>query len=311
MKQATRDAYGEELAELALKNKKIVVLDADLAESTRSSKTRDAVPEHFFDCGIAEANMVGMAAGFAASGYIPFASSFAMFLAGRAWEQVRNSVAEPNLNVKLCGSHAGITVGEDGATHQPVEDISIMRSIPNMTVLVPCDELETRACVDYMAKHIGPMYLRTGRAKVGNFYDSKPDITRVHVLRQGTDKITVFACGLAVQESLEAAELLANDGISITVIDVPMIKPCDEEGILTLLRDSDVAFSVEEHSIIGGLGSMLTELSCEYCPRTIHRIGIKDCFGQSGEASELLNYYELDAIGVYRQIKAQLEKRGY
>lgn len=247
--------------------------------------------------------MIGMAAGLAASGYIPFASSFAIFATGRAWEQIRNSVALSNLNVKITGSHAGITVGEDGGTHQALEDISVMRSLPNMTVLVPCDDMETKACVNYMASHDGPMYLRTGRAKVGEVYESKPDVTNIHVLRQGNGHITVFACGLEVQECLEAVALLENDSIDITVIDVPMIKPCNKVEILDLLKDSKIVFSVEEHNVIGGLGSMLTEMSCEYCPRTIHRIGVQDCFGQTGTASELLNYYKLDAVGIYEQVK--------
>lgn len=308
--KATRDSYGEELAELVQKNKKVVVLDADLAGSTKSVKAQEVAPDRFIECGIAEGNMIGMAAGLAASGYIPFASSFAVFATGRAWEQIRNSVALSNLNVKITGSHAGVTVGEDGGTHQALEDISVMRSLPNMTVLVPCDDMETKSCVDYMASHDGPMYLRTGRAKVGQIYESKTDITKIHLLRQGNDRITIFACGLEVQECLEAAELLENDSIDITVVDVPMIKPCSKDEILGLLKASKIVFSVEEHNVIGGLGSMLTELSCEYCPRPIHRIGVKDCFGQTGTASELLNYYKLDSVGIYQKIKEKIQAQG-
>lgn len=304
--KATRDSYGEELAQLVQKNKKIVVLDADLAGSTKSSKAKEVASERFIECGIAEGNMIGIAAGLAASGYIPFASSFAIFSAGRAWEQIRNSVALSNFNVKITGSHAGITVGEDGATHQALEDISVMRSIPNMTVLVPCDDMETKACVDYMASHTGPMYLRTGRSKVEEVYNSKPDITKIHVLMQGNTGITVFACGLEVHECLKAARMLENDGINISVVDVPMIKPFNKEGIVDLLRQSKIVFTVEEHNVIGGLGSMLAELSCEYCPRPIHRIGVQNCFGQTGSANELLKHYKLDAEGIYKQIKSYL-----
>lgn len=306
MTKATRDSYGEELAELVQKNNKMVVLDADLAGSTKSGKAQKVAPDRFIECGIAEGNMIGMAAGLAASGYIPFSSSFAVFAIGRAWEQIRNSVALSNLNVKITGSHSGVTVGEDGGTHQALEDISMMRSLPNLTVLVPCDDLETKGCVDYNASHSAPMYLRTGRAKVGKIYEAKPNITKIHVLRISKDHITVFACGLEVQECLEAAGLLENEGIDITVVDVQMIKPCDKDEILDLLKDSKMIFSVEEHSIIGGLGSMLTELSCEYCPRPIHRIGVQDCFRQTGTASELLNYYKLDAVGIYQRIKERM-----
>lgn len=296
MIKATREAYGEELAELVKSNKKIVVLDADLAGSTKSILAEGIAPERFIDLGIAEGNMVGVAAGLAASNYIPFASSFAMFAAGRAWEQVRNSIAYPHLNVKIIGSHAGVTVGEDGASHQALEDIACMRVMPGMTVLVPADASETKACVDFMADYTGPVYLRTGRAKVDDVYFERPEVTKVNVVKKGNGKIAVFACGVEVSEALKAADE------KWTVADVCSIKPVDTAGVVDVLRTHEIIFTAEEHNIIGGLGDTIMEIAAEYCPKAIHRIGVKDRFGQSGSASELLHEYGLDAYGISRQV---------
>ncbi len=307
MAKATREAYGEELARLVAENPKICVLDADLAGSTNSIKAAKVAPERFFDMGIAEANMVGVAAGLAASGYIPFASSFAMFATGRAWEQIRNSVAYPHLNVKIVGSHSGITVGEDGVTHQAIEDMAIMRNITGLEVYVPCDQYETKAVIRHVAQSGNPCYVRLGRSKVEDVFaeDYEFDITKINVLRRG-EKIAVFACGLMVQSALEAAEMLKKDGINITVVDVCAIKPCDEEGITEILRTHDTIFTVEEHSVTGGLGSMICELAAEKCPRLVHRIGMYG-FAESGSWSELLHEYRLDGEGVCGQIKEKLE----
>lgn len=306
MAKATRVAYGEELVRLVQENPKIVVLDADLAGSTNSIKAKAVAPERFFDMGIAEANMIGVSAGFAASGYIPFASSFAMFCTGRVWEQIRNSVAYPHLNVKIVGSHSGIAVGEDGVTHQAIEDISIMRSITNFEVYVPCDQYETKAVIRYVAASKEPCYVRLGRSAVEDVYspDEDIDITKIHVLRQGR-KIAVFCTGLMVQSTLGAAEILAKEGIDITVVDVCAIKPADEEGIAKVLEDHETIFTVEEHSILGGLGSLVCETAAERCPRKIHRLGLNG-FAESGRWDILLKAYMLDSEGVAAQIKAHL-----
>lgn len=306
MGKATRQAYGEKLAELVAENPKIVVLDADLAGSTKSGLSKKVAPERFFDFGVAEANMIGHAAGFAASGFIPFASSFAMFATGRPWEQIRNSVAYPILNVKICGSHAGITVGEDGVSHQACEDIAIMRAIPGMKIYVPSDENETRAVLDQVISEYGPTYIRTGRASVENVYETDQiDVTKVHTLRRG-DKAAVFACGVCVKSALEAADRLKEEGIALTVVDVCAIKPCDEAGIIEILKSHDLIFTAEEHNIVGGLGGMICELAAEKCPRRIIRIGLRDIFAESGSAAELMRKYELDGDGLYKQIKAAL-----
>ena len=306
MGKATRQAYGEKLAELVAENPKIIVLDADLAGSTKSGMSQKVAPERFFDFGIAEADMIGHAAGFAASGYIPFASSFAMFATGRTWEQIRNSVCYPILNVKICGSHAGITVGEDGVSHQAIEDIAIMRAIPGMKIYVPADENETRAVVEHVANEYGPTYIRTGRASVENVYDSDQiDVTKIHVLRSG-NRAAVFACGVCVKSALEAADRLKAEGIDLTVVDVCAIKPCDEEGILNILQDYDLIFTAEEHNTVGGLGGMICELAAEKCPRRIIRLGLDDIFAESGSAADLMKKYQLDGEGLYTRIKAKL-----
>lgn len=307
--KATREAYGEELAKLVQENKKIVVLDADLAGSTKSAEAGKVAPERFFDMGIAEQNMIGVAAGFAASGYIPFASTFAMFATGRCWEQIRNSVAYPHLNVKIVGSHAGITVGEDGCTHQAIEDIAIMRSIRGLAVFCPCDQYETKAVIDYVAEYDGPCYVRLGRSKVEDFYtaDTKFDIGKINVLRQGSQKIAVFATGLMVQSSMAAAKILAEKGIDLTVIDVCAISPCDMEGITKVLKENDTIFTVEEHSTTGGLGSMIAEIASEVCPRFVHRLGMHG-YAESASAEVLLHEYGLDGEGVAVQIEGYLQK---
>lgn len=307
MAKATREAYGEELAKLVVENPKIVVLDADLAGATKTAMAKKACPERFFDMGIAEADMIGHAAGLAASGYIPFASTFAMFAAGRAWEQIRNSVAYPHLNVKVCATHAGITVGEDGVSHQATEDIALMRVIPGMEVYVPCDEAETKAVIDHVAETKTPCYVRLGRAAVENVYpaETKFDFSKVNVVRKG-EKVAVFACGVMVQSALGAAEMLKADGIDLTVVDVCAIKPADEAGIVEILKSHDRIFTAEEHNIIGGLGGMIAEVAGEKCPKPIHRIGVKDRYAESGPAAGLMKKYGLDAEGVYKEIRENL-----
>ena len=306
-KIATRAAYGEFLQEEALKNPDLVVLDADLAGSTKTAMFKKVAPERFFDMGIAEQNMMGVAAGLAVSGKTVCASSFAMFCTGRVWEQIRNSVAYPHLNVKIVGSHSGITVGEDGVTHQAIEDISIMRAITGFAVFVPCDQHETKAVIDYVAEYDGPCYVRLGRSKVEDVFDEnyKFDITKINVLKKG-EKTAIFCCGLMVQSTLEAAAKLKEDGYDVTVVDVCAIKPCDEEGIAQILAEHENIFTVEEHSIVGGLGSMICEVAAEKCPRIIHRIGMYG-FGESASWKDMLREYKLDGAGVYEQIKDYLD----
>ncbi len=311
MAKATREAYGEELAKLVAENDKIVVLDADLAGSTKSAMAKKIAPERFFDLGIAEADMVGHAAGLAASGYTAFASTFAMFATGRAWEQIRNSVVYPQLNVKIVGSHAGITVGEDGVSHQAIEDVAIMRAIPWMEVYCPADSTETKAVVDYVASTQTPCYVRLGRAAVEEVYPEsekeKLDVTKVHVLREGDGKLAVFATGVEVDSTVKAADRLKDEGINITVVDVCRIKPCDEAGILKVLESHEQIMTAEEHNIIGGLGSMICEVASEKCPRPIKRVGLEDTYAESGPAKELMKKYGLDADGIYDAIKALLK----
>lgn len=309
MSKATREAYGEEISKLIQENPKIVVLDADLAGSTYSGKAGEVCPERFFDMGIAEANMIGVSAGLAASGYIPFASSFAMFCTGRVWEQIRNSVAYPHLNVKIVGSHSGITVGEDGVTHQAIEDIAIMRDITGLEVYAPCDQWETKAVIDHVASTNNPCYIRLGRSKVEDVFDEnkKFDVTKINVIHEGTSKVAVFATGLMVQSSLGALKALNEKGIDPTIIDVCAIKPTDEEGIAKILENNDEIFTVEEHSVTGGLGSMICEVAADRCPKRIHRIGMRG-FAESADWKTLLKEYKLDAEGVAEQILAGLDK---
>ena len=308
MARALRDAYGETLMALAAENDKVVALDADLASSTKSISIKKTDPNRFFDMGIAEADMIGHAAGFAASGYIPFVSSFAMFATGRCWEQIRNSVAYPHLNVKIGASHAGISVGEDGATHQCVEDIALMRVIPGMVVLSPSDDVEARAAVRAAYEHDGPVYIRLGRLAVPVINDEENytfEMGKGIVLREGTD-LTIIATGLCVAEALGAADMLAEQGISAEVINIHTIKPLDEELVIASAKKTGRVFTVEEHSVIGGLGSAVCDCLSEKAPTPVKKIGIYDVFGESGPAKELIAKYKLDAAGICEQIKEVL-----
>ena len=306
VKKATRESFGETVTALAAEYPEIVVLDADLAAATKTGIFKKAYPERFFDCGIAECNMVGVAAGLATCGKIPFAASFAMFSAGRAFEQVRNSVGYPKLNVKIVGSHAGISVGEDGATHQCCEDIALMRTIPGMVILNPCDHYEMQAAVRAAVEHKGPCYIRLGRLAVesiNNNDDYKFELGKGITLREGTD-ITVVATGLMVQEAVKAADALKEEGISVEVINIHTIKPIDEELVVASATKTKKVVTVEEHSVIGGLGSAVAEVLCEKAPTKMMRIGVNDRFGESGPAVELIHKYELDAEGIYKKVKA-------
>jgi transketolase len=305
-KIATRESYGNALVALGEKYDNLVVLDADLAEATKTGIFKKAFPERHIDCGIAESNMVGIAAGIASTGKVPFCSSFAMFAAGRAFEQVRNSVGYPHLNVKIGATHAGISVGEDGASHQCNEDIALMRTIPGMTIINPSDDVEAKAAVEAAYKMDGPVYLRFGRLAVPVINDNadyKFEIGKGVVLKEGKD-LTIFATGLEVNESLEAAKKLAEDGIDAEVINIHTIKPIDADLIVKSASKTGKVVTVEEHSVIGGLGGAVAEVLSEKCPTKMLRIGVKDTFGESGPAVKLLAKYELDAEGIYKQIKA-------
>lgn len=308
VKKATRESFGEALVEIAKLNNNIVVLDADLAAATKTQIFKNAFPDRFFDCGISECNMIGVGAGLSTMGKIPFVASFAMFSAGRGFEQIRNSIAYPNLNVKIAGSHAGISVGEDGATHQCCEDIALMRSIPNMSILNPCDHYEMQEAVKYASIHKGPMYIRLGRLaieSVNNNDDYKFEFGKGIQLKDGTD-ITLIATGLPVKATLSAADLLKKDGVDARVINIHTIKPIDKEIILKAATETKQIFTIEEHNIIGGLGEAVCSVVCENHPIKVTRIGINDQFGQSGSANELLKYYKLDANGIYSNIKNNL-----
>lgn len=306
---ATRDSYGNALVELGKEKENLVVLDADLAAATKTGIFKQAFPERHIDCGIAEANMTGIAAGLSACGKVPFISTFAMFAAGRAYEQVRNAIGYPHLNVKIGATHAGISVGEDGATHQCNEDMGLMREIPGMVILNPSDDVEAKAAVRAAYEHDGPVYLRFGRLAVPVIND-RPDyrfeIGKGIELRKGED-LTILATGLSVSESLKAALLLKEKGVAAQVINIHTIKPLDEEMILSAARQTGRIFTVEEHSIIGGLGSAVAELLGEKCPTKITRIGVRDVFGESGPAKELLHKYELDAEGIANRILSELQ----
>ncbi len=304
-KIATRDSYGNALAELGKEYDNLYVFDADLAAATKTSIFQKAFPERHIDCGIAECNMVGIAAGMATTGKIPFVSSFAMFTAGRAFEQVRNSVGYPHLNVKIGATHAGISVGEDGATHQCNEDIALMRTIPGMVVINPSDDVEARAAVRAAVEYEGPVYLRFGRLAVPVINDTpnyKFEMGKGVLLQEGTD-VTLVATGLCVSETLEAANMLAADGISAEVINIHTIKPLDEEIIVTSAKKTNKVVTVEEHSIIGGLGSAVCDaLSAKY-PTKVMKIGVNDVFGESGPAVALIKKYGLDAESIYNRVK--------
>ena len=304
-KIATRESYGNALVELGAEHEEIVVLDADLAAATKTGMFKKAYPDRFIDCGIAEGNMMGVAAGLAAAGKVPFASSFAMFAAGRAFEQVRNSIGYPHLNVKIGATHAGISVGEDGATHQCNEDIALMRSIPGMTVICPADDVEARAAVKAAYEHEGPVYMRFGRLAVpviNDRPDYKFELGKGVVLREGKD-VTIIATGLCVAASLEAADLLAAEGISAKVINIHTIKPLDEELVAAAAKETGKVVTVEEHSVIGGLGSAVCDALCAKAPTPVLRIGINDVFGESGPALELLKKYGLDGEGIFRKVR--------
>lgn len=313
-KIATRDSYGNALAELGAEFSDFLVLDADLAGATKTGVFKKAFPERFIDCGIAESNMTGIAAGIATTGTPVFISSFAMFASGRNYEQVRNSIGYPHLNVKIGATHAGITVGEDGATHQCLEDIALMREIPGMTVIVPSDDVEAKAAVRAALTTEGPMYMRFGRAAVPVINDNpdyKFEIGKAVKLKEGSD-ITIFANGVCVAEAMGAAELLANDGINAEVINVHTVKPLDVDAVMASAAKTGRVFTVEEHFIVGGLGSAVAE-TITAAPVSVldkrvqvTRIGINDQFGQSGPAGELMKHYKLDAAGIYEQIKAAL-----
>lgn len=308
VKKATRESFGETVTALAAEYPEIVVLDADLAAATKTGIFKKAYPERFFDCGIAECNMVGVAAGLATCGKIPFAASFAMFSAGRAFEQVRNSVGYPKLNVKIVGSHAGISVGEDGATHQCCEDIALMRTIPGMTVIVPADDIEARACVRAAYEFEGPVYMRFGRLAtpvINDCEDYEFKIGRGVVVREGSD-VTIIACGLMVAEALEAAEALAADGIDAEVINMHTIKPLDERLVVASAKKTGRVVTAEEHSIIGGLGEAVASVLAEQHPVPMRRVGVRDVYGESGPAVDLLHKYGLDTDGIEAAVRSVL-----
>ena len=308
-KIATRESYGNALVELGQENPNVVVLDADLAAATKTGMFKKAFPERHIDCGIAECNMIGIAAGLAAAGMTPFASSFAMFAAGRAFEQVRNSVGYPHLNVKIGATHGGISVGEDGATHQCCEDIALMRTIPGMTVIVPSDDIEAKAAVKAAAAMEGPVYMRFGRLAVPviNDEDYKFEIGKGNVLKEGTD-VAIIANGLCVAESLEAAKKLEAEGINAQVINMATVKPLDTELVLKAAKETGKVVTVEEHSVIGGLGSAVADVVSEENLAPVHKIGVQDVFGESALAEELLEKHGLDAKGIYNNIKDYLNK---
>ena len=308
VKIATRESYGNALAELGQKNPDVVVLDADLAGATKTSTFKKAFPDRHIDCGIAEANMTGIAAGLSTCGKIPFVSSFAMFAAGRNFEQVRNSIGYPHLNVKIGATHAGITVGEDGASHQCLEDIALMRTIPGMTVIVPSDDIEAKAAVMAAAETEGPFYMRFGRAAVPVINDNpdyKFEVGKAVVLKDGTDMV-IFACGVCVAEALGAAEKLASDGINAAVVNIHTIKPIDKATVLEFAKKTNRVFTVEEHSVIGGMGSAVCDVLAEEYPVKVTKIGVYDRFGKSGPAGALMKEFQLDAEGIYNQIKAKI-----
>lgn len=304
-KIATRESYGNALVELGKEKEDLVVLDADLAAATKTGIFKKAFPERHIDCGIAEANMTGIAAGMSTCGYVPFISTFAMFAAGRSFEQVRNSIGYPHLNVKIGATHAGISVGEDGATHQCNEDLALMREIPGMVVINPSDDIEAKAAVRAAYEHAGPVYLRFGRLAVPVIND-RPDyhfeIGKGVVLKEGTD-VTIFATGLCVSSALEAAEKLKEDGIDAEIVNIHTIKPIDRELVIASAKKTGKVVTAEEHSVIGGLGSAVAEVLSEEASTKLLRIGVGDVFGESGPAKELVAKYGLDGTGIYEKVK--------
>ncbi len=304
-KIATREAYGKALVKLSNMNDKVVVLDADLSKSTKTAEFKSVAPERFINMGIAEANMMGVAAGLATCGKIPFASSFAMFAAGRAFEQIRNSICYPKLNVKICATHAGLTVGEDGATHQSVEDISLMRSIPNMVVINPADSVETEAAILAAAEYQGPCYIRLGRLAVDTINDEasyKFEIGKGITLADGND-VTIAATGMMVQLALQAKDELSKEGINARIINIHTIKPIDSNLLVKAAKETGAIVTAEEHSIIGGLGSAVSEVVTEECPVPVVKVGIKDTFGESGKPAQLLEKYGLTVEAIVNSAK--------
>ena len=303
-KIATRESFGKALVELGKENENVVVLTADLAGATKTSLFEKEFPDRFINVGIAEQNMIGISAGLATTGKIPFASTFAMFAAGRAYDQIRNSVAYPKLNVKICGTHAGVTVGEDGATHQMLEDLSLMRSIPNMTVLCTSDDVQTKWAIKEMAKIDGPVYIRLARVATPVIYDKnqKFEIGKMVQIGDGTDA-TVFATGVEVAEALKAKEELEKENINIRVVDVHTIKPIDREMIIKCAKETKKLITIEDHSVIGGLGTAVCEVLSEEYPTKVVRMGMQDRFGKSGKAEQLLKYFKLDSEAIIEKVK--------
>lgn len=310
MAKATREAYGIALVEVGAKDKDIVVLDADLSKSTKTANFKEAYPERFFNVGIAEQNLISVGAGLAAAGKKPFVSSFAMFAAGRAFEQVRNSLGYPKLNVKVCATHAGITVGEDGASHQCLEDISIMRTIPNLKVIVPADEKETNAVIHWAADYEGPAYIRLGRAKAEDVtaQDYKFELGKGALLKDGND-VTIIACGMLVAEAVKAAAVLEEEGITARVINMASIKPIDANMIEKAAKETGAIVTAEEHNIIGGLGSAVAEVVTSTIPVPVERIGVKDTFGESGKPNLLMEKYGLTAKHIVEAAKKAIERK--
>ena len=307
MGKATREAYGEALAELGQKNPNVVVLDADLSKSTKTVEFKKKFPERFINVGISEADLIGTAAGISTTGKIPFASTFAMFAAGRAFEQIRNTVGYPHLNVKICPTHAGISVGEDGGSHQSIEDIALMRTIPGMVVLSPCDDNETRKAVFAAAEYQGPVYIRLGRLATPDIFDSSYEfkIGKAATIKEGKD-VTVIATGMLTAEALEAAKMLEAEGVSVRVINMSTIKPLDEEVIRKAVQDTKFIVTAEEHSVIGGLGGAVSEFTAENCPAKVVKIGVYDRFGESGTGEDLMVKFNLKAVDIVKKIKENL-----
>ena len=310
MGKATREAYGEALRELGGQNENIVVLDADLYGSTKTAMFKKEYPTRFFNAGIAEQSMIGTAAGLAAAGKTAFASTFAVFATGRAFEQIRNSVCYPKLNVKVAATHAGLTVGEDGATHQAIEDVAIMRALPNMTVLVPADAAEAKAVVRWAAEYNGPVYIRLGRSGVPDVFDETYEFKfgKAVTLKEGTD-VTLIGMGIMTSAALEAAEMLAAEGISATVLNMPTIKPIDEDAIVAAANATGAIVTCEEHSIIGGLGSAVAEVLAEKASARLVRVGVKDTFGESGKPADLLKKYGLTAADIVAAAKQAIANK--
>ena len=310
IKVATRDAYGKALVELGEKNSNVVVLDADLAAATKTGGFKKAFPDRFFDTGIAESNMMGVAAGLATTGYTVFASSFAMFSAGRAFEQVRNTIGYPHLNVKIGATHAGISVGEDGASHQCCEDIALMRSIPGMVIINPADDVEARAAVLAAAEMDGPVYMRFGRLAVPRIFDEnyKFEIGKAVTLKEGTD-VTIIATGLMVNEAIQAAEALEAEGISVELINMHTIKPLDKEAVVAAAKKTGCIVTAEEHNVIGGLGDAVCDAVCAEYPVPVVKVGVEDTFGKSGPAVDLLHCFGLDAKNIVEKAKIAISKK--